>query len=245
MRYQGITGGRVAVDYSTMVSALFYQLNLTNPDPSKPDLPRLTSSDPAHLERIKTDLKHVLSRKRPHHASTNWQDVVDMIVTRYSDRLKFMAANTTNQKAMLSEINFLLNVFTDYSVNGFTGPDVDEPIQKCSNHYLQQVVLHTEQDDMIHTAVSTVSQDICKTLYEVRATLLRGESVGEDVIGEAKLAIRKLIDFLNWTTWKDCGKCAYDEVCFVAIWPWGAVEDHMNPGCVKNEMLSDRRGYWG
>lgn len=65
--------------------------------------------------------------------------------------------------------------------------------------------------------------------------------MGQEVVDEAKLSIT---DFLNWTSWKDCGKCAYDEAYFVAIWPWGAVEDHETPGCIKNEMLSNRKGYW-
>jgi len=61
--------------------------------------------------------------------------------------------------------------------------------------------------------------------------------------GEAKLSIRKLTDFLDCTSWKDCGKFAYDEVSFVAIWPWGAVEDHEAPGYIKNKMLSNRKDY--
>ena len=193
MRYQGITGGRVTLDYSSMVSAFFYRLNLTNPDPSRSELPRLTSSNPAHLVKIRDDLQHVLARAKRSHESTNWRDIVDMIVTRYTDRLQYMVANATSGNAILSEVNFLLNVFTDYSVNSFTGPDFSDAIKTCSGHYLKPVTLYTEEDHMIHAAIFTVSQEICRTLYGVRAILPKVESVSDEVVDRAKLSLRKLI----------------------------------------------------
>jgi hypothetical protein len=241
-RYQGITAGRVEVDYSSMVSAFFYPINLTNPDPAKSSLPRLASSEPSELEKIKSDLKAVLSKStNEKHSSIDWQGVVDMIVTRYSERLQFMASPNTTQKSVLSEINFLLNVFTNYSS---AAPNIPEAVEKCSNHYLNPVSPQTDSDHLIHAVVSTVSHKICSTLFEVREVLLTDDGAEWNTIEHAKSLLGKLISFLGWTTWLECGKCAYDEVCFVAIWPWGKVEDHENPGCVKNDDVWDRRGYW-
>ena len=88
-RYQGITAGRLTIDHSAMVSAFFYPLNLTNPDQSRPDLPRLVSSEVEAIGHLKSDLRQVLSLDRPQqHSGIDWQGVVDMIVTRYSDRLQ-------------------------------------------------------------------------------------------------------------------------------------------------------------
>ncbi len=60
----------------------------------------------------------------------------------------------------------------------------------------------------------------------------------------SKSALKTLVDYLNWATWKECGKCAYDEICFVAIWPWGSIEDHEHPSCMKSDVLAKRQGYW-
>lgn len=241
-RYEGITAGRVEVDYSSMVSAFFYAINLTNPDPARAELPRLASSDPLGLEEIKSDVKHMFTESvTESQTSIDWQGVVDMIVTRYSDRLQSMASNTTAQKSLLSEINFLLSVFTNYSS---PTPDIAEAMEKCSSHYLRPVSLQTESDHLIHAAVSTVSHKICSTLFEVREVLLADEGAEWNTLEHAKEMVKELIEFLGWSTWLECGKCAYDEVCFVAIWPWGRVEDHEQPGCVKNDNVFDRRGYW-
>jgi hypothetical protein len=241
-RYDGITAGRVEIDYSSMVSAFFYPINLTNPDPSKSNLPRLASAEPIELEQIRSDLQHVLSQSMSEeHVSVDWQGVVDMIVTRYSDRLQFMASNSTSQKSVLSEINFLLSIFVDYSSST---PNIPEAVKKCSSHYLKPVTPQSDSDYLIQAAVSTVSHKICSTLFEVRDMLLADESAEWNTLEHAKSLVGELISFLNWSTWLECGKCAYDEVCFVAIWPWGRVEDHEQPGCVKNDDVFDRRGYW-
>ncbi|KAA8566804.1 hypothetical protein EYC84_009903 [Monilinia fructicola] len=56
-RYQGIMGGRVEVDYSSMVSAFFYPINLTNPDASRSELPRLTTASESNdLRKVRSDL---------------------------------------------------------------------------------------------------------------------------------------------------------------------------------------------
>jgi hypothetical protein len=235
--------GRVVVDFSSMVSAFFYAgINLTNSDPSRPELPRLSSSDPNQLAQVKSDLQQVLSQDSfQRHSIINWQNVVDMIVTRYSDRLQFMASNSTSQAAMLSEIHFLLNVFSDYSSSEF---DVPLAVEKCSAHFLKSSLPQTDQDALVHAAISTVSQKICSALFEARSLLLDDESNGNSVLDDVKTAIRELMDYLDWSTWLECGKCAFDETCFVAVWPWGSKEDHYHPRCMKKAEISHRRGYW-
>lgn len=239
-RYQGIMGGRVKVDYSSMISAFFYPLNLTNPNPSHSELPRLiTASESGDLGRIHSDVMELLkSEEYGKRETINWQNVVDMIVTRYSDRLKFMVQNETSVEAVKSEIKLLLDVYIDYK-----NADVASSVEKCANHYLEPVVPETKADHLIRAAIFEVAHNICSTLFKVR-DLLNDE--GNSVKGErrGKELIEGLIDELDWTTWLECGKCAYDQVCFVAIWPWGGVEDHVSPGCIKKDDLGNRRGYW-
>lgn len=50
MKYQGVLAGRVQLDYSSMVSAFFYPVNLINAIAKRAELPRLVSSDsPAYV----------------------------------------------------------------------------------------------------------------------------------------------------------------------------------------------------
>jgi len=239
MRYQGITAGRLSVDFSSMVSAYFYDVDLTNPDAGKAALPRLPAKEIEILETIKNDtLKVYKESKLPDHEIINWQGVVDMIVTRYSDRLQFLNGHDSSEKVMLQEINFLLDVFIDYPTVNITAS-----IGKCSAHYLNAVVSQTSQDMLIQEALLTVTHTICSTLFEMRNILSARRT--ELAASQAKSLMHELVAFLDWSTWLECGKCGYDEVCFVAIWPQGRLEDHEHPSCVKNDDTIRRGGYWG
>ena len=235
-RYQGITAGRVQVDYSHIVSAFFYNINITNPDPAKPSLPRLSSADPESLKEIKAEVLSVLSKssKAP---SIDWQGVVDLIVTRYSDRLQFMALPTASHSSFLEELNFLLNIYINYS-----NPSIPTSISRCTTHYLDGLPLSTDADHLLYAAVSNVTSTLCNKLFSLRSSLL--ESNTTVTLEAAKDEINDLTSYLGWTTWLECGKCAYDEVCFVAIWPFGGVKEHEKPSCVPRDEVGSKRGYW-
>ncbi|TVY91560.1 Uncharacterized protein LAWI1_G003593 [Lachnellula willkommii] len=240
-RFQGLPTSRLTIDRSSMVSAFFYPLNLTNPDELRPELPRLVSSESEVITRLKSDLHQVLSAdKSRERNSIDWQGVVDLIVTRYSDRLQFMASEKATQKGMQSEINLLLSNFIDYN----STIDVPTAKQICATHYLQSIYPKTTQDHLIYEAILSVSRDICNTLFEVRDIVLQPEDSGSFGADNPKSPVKRLLSYLDWSTWLECGKCGYEEVCFLAIWPWGSPEDHYHPRCLKNDDISDRRGYW-
>jgi hypothetical protein len=240
-RYPGITAQRLSIDYSGMVSAFWYDLNLTNPDPEREDLPRLPTTNRAGLARVQADLKIAFDESRARGGLGNdWQGVVDMIVTRYSDRLQLMAEKHTSGETILLHIAVLLNLHIDYG-----NFDVSTAIDKCSKHYLTIAVPQTTADYMIYEALLAVMTKICSTLFYVRDLLVEeGEITDSSALDESKSALNILIKYLGWATWRECGKCEYDEVCFVAIWPWGSTEDHEHPRCMKEDLLSTRHGYW-
>lgn len=240
MRYMGITGQRLRLDYSGMTSAYWYDLNLTNPDPQRADLPRLPASNVEGLGRMKADFKVMFEESSARsHVGNDWQGITDMIITRYSDRLQLMAGNNTSRETLLSDIAVLLNLYIDYG--NFNVPTA---IEKCAVHYLIAAVPDTSADGMIYEAFLTVMDKICNTLFYVGQLLQEEETDASSALDESKSALKSLIDYLDWTTWKECGKCGYDEICFVAIWPWGSMEDHEQPSCLKDEVLSRRQGYW-
>ena len=231
-RYHGIDAGRVVLDYSSMVSAYFYPGNLSNPDPTS-DLPRLISSDPEQLSRIRSDLKTTLNQQRTYDA-VNWQGIVDLIVTRYSDRLQYLATNPP-KGVFLRTINNLLNLFIDYD-----SVSIQSAIKTCSLHYLQPVRPMTKTDDLIFAAMETVTNRICNTLFDVREELLAKGKRNDSWVDQTGVAAQMVLDlmqWLNWTTWTACGECGHEEVCFVAMWPFGNSEDHYHPRCLRSTEL--------
>lgn len=240
-RYNGIDSSRVVLDYSSMFSAYFYPANLTNPDPESND-PRLVSSTPKQLSQMRYDIGGLIAKSDPS-ASSDWQGVVDMIQKRYSDRLLFMATDPPLY-SFLASINELLNVYIDY---GSPGQDA---VNICSEHYLLPIRLSTSQDYLIDTAIRTVTQRICKTLFSTREILfeihLRNQmNRSSSATAEAAWLIQALIDWLDWPDWKHCGTCRLDEVCFVAVFPFGSAEDHFHPGCKNDSDIGSRdSNYW-
>ncbi|KAI9742359.1 MAG: hypothetical protein M1818_003892 [Claussenomyces sp. TS43310] len=246
-RYDGIDGDRVVVDYSSMQSAYFYPLDLSDPDAPDSTLPRLRAVEPARLLRMKDDLHKILRTRQGSQVSINWQGVVDLIISRYADRLQFMATGPPHE-IFVAELNHLLDTFIDYK-----SPSRDASIHRCSSHWLEPAAktkaMFTDQDVLISAAVETVSRTLCQTLFDIRQTLMdgRGDAVVHPDLAVATIAapaIRRLIDWLDWTVWKTCGVCAYDQICFVAIWPFGAPDDHVHPKCISATQIMERRGYW-
>ncbi|KIN01392.1 hypothetical protein OIDMADRAFT_54515 [Oidiodendron maius Zn] len=238
-RYNGIDGSRVFLDYSSMVSAYFYPTNLSNSDLDS-DLPRLLFSTPAQLSRIRSDLGALILKADPY-TSIDWQGVVDMISKEYSLRLQHMATDPPHVE-ILTTVNELVNLYVDYD-------DLDSPdhIEVCSQHYLHAVQPSTAQDHLIHAALSTVTHKICSTLFSVRKILFDGgEKSGVHPTSPAEL-IRSLMAWLDWPEWKFCGQCPVDEVCFVAVFPFGTAEDHFHPRCKNKTELEEfgrETNYW-
>ncbi|KAI1658268.1 hypothetical protein F4813DRAFT_357890 [Daldinia decipiens] len=241
-RYQGIGSSRVILDYSSMISAFFYPINLTNPDPKRPDLPRLTQASDAEMSVVREQvgesvLRSVSSRKAP----VDWQGVTDMIVTRYAKRLPFIA-QTDSIDIIRNEINGLLNIFIDYAE---TDASFLAARQRCAQFYLQPVHARTLQDELLHAAIESTTTAICSALFKTREIIVEDTDVDEQLaVGAARQIIHDLLEVLRWSEWKECGPCQADELCFIAMWPFGNVEDHYNPSCLNYSAVVGRRDYW-
>jgi hypothetical protein len=226
-RYHGVPSGHIDIDHSSMVSAYFYDVNLTNPDISATELPRLISTDSKILAKIRSDLQDMLENR---YSSTktkvgrriDWQSISDMIVSRYSTRLMFLTLEATTRSRFQAELNTLTNTFIDYSTKG---ANITASVKKCQNHYLASVIPETMADYLIHTAILTITGAICNTLFDARYLLLSDKNMEpyetNEAFKAARQSIEDLVAWLDWSTWRDCGKCAYNEVCFIAMWPIG------------------------
>lgn len=235
-RYDGIPGSRVELDYSSMVSVYFFQTSLFDSGSSS-ELPRLSNVSFEQLSTIQNTLENVLNRPRTF-GSVHWQDVVDLITSRYSERLQLLAG-CADYDEILGLVNHLLNAFVDY---GSSTPGLSS-LEQCSVHYLQGIQCSTPEDLLIYDVLRKVNQRICQTLLEARKLLL-GREIEDDILHEAHNRVLDLMKWLDWSDWKKCCKCALDEVCFVAMWPFGSEINHQKLSCLNAKEMKKRQG-WG
>lgn len=244
-RYNDIGSSRTRIDYSSMVSAYFFPVNLTNPDPKRPDLPRLSSTTDAELAAIQKYLNQTISdRFHDQVRPIDWQDVTDLIVGRYADRIRYMAEKTSTASQIANELNFLLTVYLDYS--GKDSDQVSAAIERCTTFYLHGVHPVTESDQLIHAGIKETTSQLCTSLFQVRDIV--SNVTEEDDPGkhsQAVSALLSLMDQLQWARFKSCGGCAVDEVCLIPMWPSGTQADYDSPRCVNSTSRDDGESYWG
>ncbi|RYP82231.1 hypothetical protein DL769_001725 [Monosporascus sp. CRB-8-3] len=267
-RYDGFDSSRVKLDFSRMVSAYFYPINITNPDPDARELPRLLSTTLAERDAIRSRVIEVNTRGTS--PKVGWQTVVDAIVSRYGERLALMRSPSVGPEQLVSEIYKVTDTHYEFPE---TPGDVNiredsardaRARERCIDHYLQPVKLYaesfTEEDTLIQTAIVAVMTRICETLFEAR-TLIQDAHLDishhtetteeykdglEEAVERTQKLIAGLADDLQWTDGKKCRGCAVDEICFVAMWPLGHPADHYHPGC-RREAAFERPfedNYW-
>ncbi|KAL6915659.1 hypothetical protein ACHAPO_008085 [Fusarium lateritium] len=261
-RYDDIGANRLRIDFSSMVSGLFFPINISNTDPARPDLKRLGAATLEELVDIKVYLKDVLSQ--PRRFTVNWQGVVDLIVTRYSKRIALMAYELLPSHHFINEVRGATLTWydapslpDDFSSmkRGDTNRTADA-IEECRIHYLRPALLvkakWSVEDRLIYTSLDTVLGNICNTLYSVRGRLLGAlERDGEDgaelekAVQDSRAVMKELMSELGWSTWRKPQACAPDEVSVIAMWPFGTKEDHWNPGCRSIDTVQNPNGsYW-
>ncbi|KAJ9133809.1 hypothetical protein NKR23_g10470 [Pleurostoma richardsiae] len=243
-RYHDIGSTRTIIDYSSMVSAFFFPVNLTNPDGKRPDLPRLSSASDAELSAIKEYLGDAIAERRDAPLRTiDWQDVTDIVVARYADRIKYMAEMVDSADVMAREVGFLLDVYVDYPGDS-TDVDVAGAIKRCTDFYLAAVSPVTDADRLIHAALTAVTSEICSALFRVRQLVDTSEDDGL-ALAESVKTLQSLMDFLRWSRFKRCPPCAVDEVCVIPMWPMGTVEEYNAPRCSNGSESGEGENYWG
>jgi hypothetical protein len=86
---------------------------------------------------------------------------------------------------------------------------------------------------------------ICNALFEARRLVIEAPSPDQASVDEAKTVVRQMMDKLRWSEWLNCGPCQPDEICMMAMWPFGKAEDHFHPSCKNSSgMASGGTEYW-
>ncbi|KAF4999958.1 hypothetical protein FGRMN_2100 [Fusarium graminum] len=256
-RYDGVGADRLRIDFSSMVSGLFFPINISSTTPERPDLKRLGAATLDELRDIKAYLRDML--RQPRRFTVNWQGVADLIINRYSKRLTLMVYEPLSLHFFVDEIEAATLTWVDapplpddVSMAEREGVNrTADAIEPCRVHYLRTALAVKKrwniEDELIYTSLDTVLGTICQTLFLVRSRLL--EASGSELSGykikdgfegngelekaaqNGRATIQELIDNLGWSTWKRPQPCAPDETSMIAMWPFGTKEDHWHPGC--------------
>lgn len=234
-RYRGIGGSKVRINYEQMISAYALQRDLFA---SGERGPRLKSVSTADIRTVRERMDEiVLSEPSPFtNMGMDWQAIVDLIVTRYSSRLKYLAMpGVIDDDGLLSsELNDMLSIFIDYDNRSF----VDETI-RCTSHLFPPTAYELPQAFLAKSVVNRVINYICYGLISTQhGAISQTLSAKQDIING-------MIEKLDWTTWKECGPCAVDEICSIPLWPFGSEQDWVRPMCRNASTIHDQRGYWG
>ena len=226
-RYHGIGMSRVRLDYARMVTAFAYDIDLFY---DGPDLPRLKNIPKEDRSKIFTDLSKAILldvHDESYSQSIDWQAVADMIIARYSDVLQELAYSLSFnlEKLIKHTSEILMRPFIDNDHRNNT-----LEYERCSSHFMPQ----SYTSSIASTAISSISERICSTI---------ASAANMQSVDDIRRSFQDLVEYLRWTSWKECQGCRYDEVCFTAIWPLGNVEDHMHPSC-KNGTELKGYDYW-
>jgi hypothetical protein len=239
-RYHGMSSGRIQVDWSSMVSAFAYDVNLTNPDPERQDIPRLVELTKQEKEVIKARLREVVAARRDGVKPTvDWQSIVDQLVTHFADRLHYIARGNLSAVEIWREVGTLANPFINYPTerNASSPPPAAVPL--CTSLYLDDALkrkhIWTPEDTTIYTAIELVAKTICSSLFQIRG-LLTCTKVGtgdeESALLRSQEIAVALVEQLKWTNWKECGRCPNPgQFCFTPMFPFGSLEDYYSPRC--------------
>ena len=227
-RYHGIGMGRTWLDHSRMVTVFAYDIDLFH---DRSDLPRLENISKVDRASIFVDLSQSIllnDHDKPRSQRVDWQAVADMIVARYSDTLQELAYSPfyNSAKRMRQKSAILLQPFIDSDNRNTT-----LEYERCASHFMPS----NYTSSTASAAVSNISERICSTLI-LAATV--------QSLDDARRSFQDLVEYLRWTSWKECRGCRYDEICFTAIWPYGNIEDHVRPSCRNGTEIVRRHDYW-
>lgn len=234
-RFDGIGGNRVQLNYDDFVTAYAYGLDLFHGE----QLPRLVNVSNSTMETMRADITAmVLSHTPPAvykklPAPTNWQNIADMVVERYSSRFPdLLSSRVKSLQQFQAEVTAILRPYVDHGLRNSTAE-----VERCATPYLPREVLEApEAAPLAAHAIRGVATAICSSLVNASQT---------KTLEDAQSVIRNLTEYLQWTTWKRCTGCEANEVCFIPIWPAGRTQDYEKPQCQSSLPNSRGDSYWG
>jgi hypothetical protein len=232
-RYHGIGGGRGALDYEHFVSVFAYpdiEGLFDNDVQSDLIMPRLQNVKVSDRMRVRNDVNDMILNKdwETGLPVQNWQGVADMVVARYSKPVHYLHTDKQIRLDTREWEEYLLDLLKPFIF--LRDRNTTQEVARCTAQYVPV----QRSTSLSYDAIYTVTEQICFTLITaIPAT------------PQALERVDRLYEYLQWTTWKECGTCPDEQVCYIPIWPFGNPEDHAKPRCRNEESAANRWYYWG
>lgn len=230
-RFDGIGGERVRVNYDHFVTAYAYD-TLDVFEGGQSAYPRLANISSEQLAGVRSDLTKLVLKHETDEPSFNWQSIADMIVTRYSDWLQYLASgDLPSLEALQTQALKPYTPFIDALHRNAT-----LETEQCALQFIPREKYSSTKGNLAAKVIYDVSYSICSTLHSV---------LDDTDLDTAVSRLEDLIGYLSWTTWKGCSqKCGFNEACYIPIWPFGTVQDRLSPQC-RDTQSNDGERYWG
>ncbi|KAF7546248.1 hypothetical protein G7Z17_g8572 [Cylindrodendrum hubeiense] len=197
-RFRAVNPGRTILDYSSLMSAFFFPINITNPDNEHPKSPRLLSTTEDELATVKEYMSNIVQQRHDAPITLyNWRHVADEIVQRYTPKIFSILNNTNSVDDIAKDIRFLLEAFIDYSIKDETVRDKDAE-KRCVAFYIQTLPLETDADHLLYSAFEAVNAEICASFFRIRAIIVGDPDADDKSIEESKSILKSLIEYLAW-----------------------------------------------
>lgn len=226
-RYDGIGGDRIRVDYDCHVSLFAFPDAVYYDKFMRPRV-NYTSTALDAVRKAVTAMALGVTTSSTRH--TSWQEVADMTLSRYADRISYLASGElTSLTELRLEAERSLRPFIDYS-----HLNKSAEVARCKDHFIPWARRQSSSTAAI--AIAEVTTLICETLSRIAHSKLQDYSHGLSLA-------RALKSWLAWTEWKKCKGCQPNEFCFIPLWPLGSAEDFEAPRCVSN-FKGVGRDYW-
>lgn len=227
-RYDGLGDDKASIDFDNDFLSLY----------SSPDtiyfehdsrLPRVRN-DSSTLDPFRKSIDDMVLSKPKESGTVNWQAVASLIVTRYAERIDFLASidPSDDEEWLHNEVISTLRPFRDDAVR-----DDHHSISLCTNQFLPSDDPYTS---LASQAVRAVSHRICQSLFHAADARDASSAVAR---------IKKLKAWLQWPDFlrKGCLGCDFREKCSLPIWPSGTAEDLLHPHCIDGGMMH-HGDYW-
>lgn len=225
---------RIQLDYRRMVTGI--NRTYINPDPNN----RRLLNDHITLE-VQADMLHdlesALKEGFDSAKSTDWQQVFDEIVDKFSPMLKGIERVVDSEDKSVNIVAENITRYTTSFVRRFTDwPRQAQPQNLGSDRtfaiyqYTRPLKdLGTDSDYLIWSAAVRVVTEVVDTIYDVHEWLwpiVLSEFSGDEVddadarVTKSQQRIKGLIDSLNWIplTFRCERQCDWDEVCYTPSW---------------------------
>lgn len=224
---------RIQLDYRYLVTGI--NRTFLNPDPNNRRL--LTENTTLEMQsKILRDLEQGLKKGFDSSESTDWQQVFDEVVDKFSPTLNAMSSLLGSEGYSAEEVAMNVTRYT----GAFTRKFIDKvsPADSTSTtqrdlavyQYIRPLKsLNTESDYLVWSSAVRVVAEVVDTLFDIHEWLwpVVLSTIQEDSLKDTDqrllnsyLRLSQLLKALNWITLNyECERlCDNDEVCYTPSW---------------------------